>query len=87
MKNEYADLVIEIGSHTDIRGSNEYNEALAIRRANSTYEYLVANGIASERIKAYEGYGETKPAISCDRCSSEEHQLNRRSIFSVVKMD
>lgn len=87
MKNEYPDLVIEIGSHTDIRGSNQYNEALAKRRANSTYEYLISNGIAPERIKAYEGYGETKPAISCDRCSSDEHQLNRRSIFSVVKMD
>jgi outer membrane protein OmpA-like peptidoglycan-associated protein len=87
MKNEYPELVIEIGSHTDIRGSNQYNEALALRRATSTYEYLVSKGISPHRIQAYKGYGETKPAIACDRCTSSEHQLNRRSIFSVVKMN
>jgi outer membrane protein OmpA-like peptidoglycan-associated protein len=87
MKNEYPELVIEIGSHTDIRGTNQYNEALALRRATSTYEYLVSKGISPHRIQAYKGYGETKPAIACDRCTSSEHQLNRRSIFSVVKMN
>ena len=87
MKNEYPELVIEIGSHTDIRGSNQYNEALALRRATSTYEYLVSKGISPHRIQAYKGYGETKPAIACDRCSSTDHQLNRRSMFSVVKMN
>jgi len=87
MKNEYPELVIEIGSHTDFRGSNQYNEALSQRRAKSTYEYLVSKGISQERIQAYKGYGETKPAIACDRCTSTEHQLNRRSMFSVVKMN
>jgi len=87
MKNEYPELVIEIGSHTDIRGSNEYNEGLSQRRAKSTYDYLVSKGISPERIQAYKGYGETKPAIACDRCTSKDHQLNRRSMFSVVKMN
>jgi len=86
MKNEYPELVIEIGSHTDIRGSNEYNEGLSQRRAKSTYDYLISKGISPNRIKAYKGYGETKPAIACDRCTSTDHQLNRRSMFSVVKM-
>lgn len=87
MQNEYPDLVIEIGSHTDFRGSDQYNEALAQRRAKATYEYLISKGISPERIQAYKGYGETKPAIACDRCTATEHQLNRRSMFSVVKMD
>ncbi len=86
MTEDYPELVIEIGSHTDRRGSNAYNEKLAERRAKATYDYLVANGIAPERIAAYQGYGETQPAIPCDRCSEKDHQLNRRSKFSVVKM-
>ncbi|MBT8294830.1 MAG: OmpA family protein [Gramella sp.] len=86
MTEEYPDLVIEIGSHTDRRGSNAYNEKLAERRAKATFDYLVAQGIAPERIKEYKGFGETKPAIECDRCSEKDHQLNRRSMFSVEKM-
>jgi len=87
MQNEYPDLVIEIGAHTDRRGSNAYNEKLAERRAKSTYDYLISKGIAEDRIIEYKGYGETKPAIDCDRCSEQDHQLNRRSMFSVVKME
>lgn len=87
MQNEYPDLVIEIGAHTDRRGSNAYNEKLAERRAKSTYEYLISKGISADRIIEYKGYGETKPAIDCDRCSEQDHQLNRRSMFSVVKME
>lgn len=86
MKDEYPDLVIEIGSHTDRRGSNAYNEKLAERRAKSTYDYLISKGIAEDRIMEYKGYGETEPAIDCDRCTEDEHQLNRRSMFKVVKM-
>ncbi len=87
MKNKYPELVIEIGSHTDIRGSNQYNEALAKRRAKATYDYLISQGIAAGRINDYKGFGESQPEIKCERCSKEEHQLNRRSIFSVVKMN
>lgn len=87
MKNKYPDLVIEIGSHTDRRGSNQYNEGLAERRAKATYDYLVASGIEAARIGAYKGYGETEPAIECERCNEQEHQLNRRSIFNVVQMN
>ncbi|GGG39184.1 cell envelope biogenesis protein OmpA [Christiangramia forsetii] len=87
MKDEYPELVIEIGSHTDRRGTNSYNEKLAERRAKSTYDYLVSKGISEDRIVEFKGYGETKPAIDCDRCSEKDHQLNRRSMFSVVKME
>jgi outer membrane protein OmpA-like peptidoglycan-associated protein len=86
MRDEYPDLIIEIGSHTDKRGSDNYNEALAERRAEATRDYLIAEGISRARIKE-QGYGEREPAIDCDRCSREQHQLNRRSMFSVLKMD
>ncbi|MFV8282782.1 OmpA family protein [Christiangramia marina] len=86
MQDEYPELVIAIGSHTDRRGTDAYNEKLAERRAKSTFDYLVANGIAENRIQEYKGYGENKPAIDCDRCSEKDHQLNRRSMFSVVEM-
>jgi outer membrane protein OmpA-like peptidoglycan-associated protein len=86
MQNEYPDLVIEVGSHTDKRGSESYNEALAERRAIATREYLIAKGISPERIKK-QAFGERQPAIECERCSRQEHQLNRRSMFSVVKME
>lgn len=87
MKNEYPELVIEIGSHTDRRGSVEYNRRLAERRAQSTFDYLVKNGIAPERIVTYKGYGEEQPEVECTNCNEQQHQLNRRSIFKVVKME
>lgn len=87
MKNEYPGLVIEISSHTDFRGSDQYNEKLAEKRAKATYDYLISNGIDESRIETYKGYGESQPAIDCDRCTKEEHQLNRRSMFKVIRME
>ncbi len=87
MKNEYPDLVIEIGSHADRRGTDAYNQKLSERRAKSTYDYLVSKGIDPNRIKEYKGYGENKPAIECERCTEKEYQLNRRSMFHVVEME
>lgn len=87
MTNEYPELVIEIGSHTDRRGSIAYNERLAERRAQATRDYLVENGVAAERIITFKGYGEEQPEVDCIRCDEEQHQLNRRSIFKVVKME
>ena len=87
MKNEYPELVIEIGSHTDSRGPAEYNKRLAERRAQATYDYLISEGIPENRIVTYQGYGEEQPEVECSNCSEQEHQLNRRSIFKVVKME
>lgn len=85
----YPQMEIEIGSHTDSRGSFKYNEALGIRRANSTYNYLVSRGIDPKRIKKHEGYGEYNLVNDCKDgidCSEEAHQLNRRSVFTILKM-
>ena len=87
MLNDYPELVIEIGSHTDARGSQAYNRRLAERRAQSTFDYLVSKGVEADRVVTYKGYGEEEPAVDCTRCNEQQHQLNRRSIFKVVKME
>lgn len=79
-------LVIEMGSHTDSRGSDSYNRDLSQRRAQSTVEYLVIKGIHRARLIA-RGYGETQLVNGCEdgvNCSEEEHQRNRRTTFKVV---
>ncbi|WP_165750014.1 OmpA family protein [Cellulophaga sp. Z1A5H] len=82
-------ITIEIGSHTDRRGNNNYNKELSQKRANSVKTYLLENGIAAERIIA-KGYGASQPIIACasdDACSEEEHELNRRCEFVIVKWE
>ncbi len=81
---EYPEIVINIESHTDQRGSEEYNEILSAKRAASTRSWLIENGIAVERLTA-KGYGESQPLINCNEgdCSDDDHQLNRRSVFLV----
>lgn len=54
-------LKIEIRSHTDERGSDDYNLKLSQRRAQSVVDYLIANGIPMNRLVP-KGYGETMPA-------------------------
>lgn len=79
-------IKIEIGSHTDSRQSKQYNQELSQRRAKSTLDYLVKQGIAKSRLKAT-GYGETQLVNNCAdgvQCSEAEHQLNRRSTFVIV---
>ncbi|MDO5971502.1 OmpA family protein [Flavivirga aquimarina] len=89
MMNVYPDMIIKIESHTDSRGSSQYNNKLSLDRANSTYKYLIDKGVDPNRITEYKGYGEQKLINDCDdttNCTEEEHQLNRRTQFIVVKM-
>ena len=53
-------LVIEINSHTDARGTDSYNLSLSKRRAKSCVDYLLGRGIDEDRLKA-KGFGETQP--------------------------
>nr|WP_321234316.1 OmpA family protein [uncultured Psychroserpens sp.] len=81
-------MVIKIESHTDSRGRDKYNEKLSDRRAKSTMEYIISRGIASERIESAIGYGESQLLNKCSngvKCTEEEHQLNRRSYFYILK--
>ena len=86
---EYPNMHVNIRSHTDSRQTHRYNEILSDRRAKSTLEFMVKNGIERERLTA-KGYGETELVNGCSDgvpCSEEEHQKNRRSEFIVVKMN
>jgi outer membrane protein OmpA-like peptidoglycan-associated protein len=88
----HPDMKITIESHTDRRGTINYNDKLSDRRANSTRDYIISRGIAAERIVSATGYGERRKLISdeeIDNMSTREdkeiaHQKNRRSHFRIV---
>ena len=82
---EHPDLTVELGSHTDSRGPDYYNEWLSERRSQSCVKYIRAAGIPTDKILA-KGYGETKLVNKCsntDRCTEAEHQLNRRTELKI----
>jgi outer membrane protein OmpA-like peptidoglycan-associated protein/tetratricopeptide (TPR) repeat protein len=82
---KYPDMVIDVTAHTDNRGSDSYNFALSDRRAKTTVQYVISKGIDKSRIKG-EGKGETQPKVTCGtNCTDEEHQMNRRSEFIIIK--
>lgn len=77
---------IEIGSHTDCRGSEAYNDKLSQKRAESAINYIISKGIDKSRIIA-KGYGERQLTNKCAdgvKCSSAEHQANRRTEFKIT---
>jgi len=87
--SKYPEISLDIRSHTDSKGPAAYNEALSERRAQSTRQYLIDNGIAPERLTA-KGYGESQLTNKCSdnvKCTEEEHELNRRSEFIVTEMN
>jgi len=89
LMNDYPDMKIELSSHTDARGSDNYNMDLSQRRADAAVQYIVSKGIPNGRIVA-KGYGETKLLNRCGNgisCSEEEHQLNRRTEFKIISCE
>lgn len=83
---QYPDMVIELSSHTDARGKDDYNMTLSQKRAESARTYLLSKGIVPERIKAV-GYGETQILNQCVNgveCTDDEHRLNRRTEFKIL---
>jgi outer membrane protein OmpA-like peptidoglycan-associated protein len=77
---------IQLGSHTDCRGTDAYNQSLSQRRAQSAVNYLISKGIDGALLSA-KGYGESQPAAlcACSNCTEVEHQTNRRTTFKVVE--
>lgn len=81
-------LRIELGGHTDSRGSDTYNQQLSEKRAKAVVDYLTANGIDAKRLE-WAGYGETQLVNGCSngvQCSDEQHQENRRTEFKVLSL-
>lgn len=78
----------ELSSHTDARGSDEFNLELSQKRADKAVDYIISKGIDRSRIVA-KGYGETKLVNKCANgveCTEEEHGKNRRTEFTVYKL-
>lgn len=87
--NDNPRISIELGSHTDCRGTTPYNAHLSQKRAESAVAYIISRGIDAKRITA-KGYGESVPVNNCvdnAECTEEQHQMNRRTEFKVTRMD
>ncbi len=84
---EYPDLKIDVRSHTDSRGNDNYNLKLSQKRNESTLKYIIEKGgISSDRVIG-RGYGESQLVNECAngiKCSKEKHQFNRRSEFIIT---
>lgn len=86
--NNNPTMIIKIESHTDSRATDQYNLTLSDRRAKSTRDYIYSRGIDKNRIQSAIGYGETILINKCEnlvKCTEEEHQKNRRSMFIILK--
>jgi outer membrane protein OmpA-like peptidoglycan-associated protein/tetratricopeptide (TPR) repeat protein len=86
---QYPAMKVDVRSHTDCRQTAKYNQVLSDKRAKSTIDWLVKNGIAADRLTG-KGYGESQLINDCDcesinksKCSEEEHEANRRSEFII----
>ena len=88
LMNDVPTLKIELGGHTDSRGSDSYNQQLSERRAEAVVDYLTKAGIVASRLKSA-GYGETQLVNQCSNgvsCSDVQHQENRRTEFKVLEL-
>ncbi|GGZ39864.1 membrane protein [Echinicola pacifica] len=82
--NEYPDTNIMINGHTDSKGSDEYNQSLSEKRANSVANYLKMQGIDGSRLTTA-GYGESMPVGSND--TDEGRAQNRRVEVAITAND
>jgi len=90
--NDNPTIIIELGSHTDARGSESYNQELSQKRAESCMSYLLSKGLSKDRVTA-KGYGKSKLLKDCSKiadCPTDQsgdcecHQLNRRTVFKIT---
>lgn len=84
--NDRPTMKVELGAHSDSKGSDSYNQKLSEKRAKTCYDYLVSKNIDASRLK-FKGYGETQLQNRCKNgvdCTDEEHALNRRMELKVI---
>lgn len=75
--NQYGNYAITVEGHADERGTREYNLALGARRAAAARDFLVARGVAANRIRTI-SYGKERPVAVCDNISCWSQ--NRRAV-------
>lgn len=90
--NDNPTMAIEVGSHTDCRGSTQLNQQLSERRAQAMADYIRSR-ISNPRRVTFKGYGRTVLVNDCDCfltppqfCTEEQHAENRRTEFVIVRM-
>ena len=79
-------ITVEIGSHTDSRGTVEYNDNLSLKRSEGVTKYVTEHGITPDRVTSA-GYGERELTNNCADgvdCTKEQHQANRRTEVKVT---
>ncbi len=83
--NDNPKIKIELASHTDCHGKEDYNIKLSQNRAQSVVDYLIKNGVNNSRLIA-KGYGESRPIdkCKCEDCTDAGRQLNRRTSFKIL---
>ncbi len=80
MLRDNPNITIEMASHTDRKGSDEYNIALSERRAKSVVDYLIESGIPADRLQ-YQGYGESRPKTVTKRIAREYPQFQEGQVL------
>jgi len=86
LMTDNAEIIVELSSHTDVRGTDDYNIELSRKRAQAAIAYLTQKGVEEYRI-VFKFYGKTELAHPCPEqgeCPESVHQLNRRTEFRVV---
>lgn len=81
MLRDNPNITIEMASHTDRKGTDEYNIGLSERRAKSVVDYLIAAGIPADRLQ-YQGYGESRPMTVNKRLAREFPQFEEGTVLS-----
>jgi peptidoglycan-associated lipoprotein len=76
---QFPEIRFRVYGHTDLVGSNAYNQALGLRRARAVVAYLGSQGISTSRLEAVASFGETQPVIATD----QPEMRNRRTVTEV----
>jgi outer membrane protein OmpA-like peptidoglycan-associated protein len=87
----YPSMEAELISHTDCRGTAEFNQKLSLERSESARQFLISRGVEPHRIKAF-GYGESYPLNHCNceagvQCSEAEYEFNRRTEVRITRIN
>jgi len=89
MMQKYPDMRLWIGSHTDSRATEKYNEKLSHNRAEAVVKYLTSKGIDASRLDVH-WFGESQPVngwVDGVKCTEEQYQLNRRTEFQIIYLE
>ncbi len=88
---ENSGSVVEMGTHTDCRGTHEYNLELSERRAQSVVDFIIRNRDVDPSRIVWKGYGEGQLVNDCHddnpNCTEEQHSQNRRAEVKVVRLN